>query len=117
MIQRFIVAFALVAGAAWGQAPVITSFVTFANLDNNFGPGTELVIFGSFTANTAGRDYTITVGSTTGGINVAANAKFIAATIPPSTPPGPTTLTITYLGAVSNALPITIAAPAPEITN
>jgi uncharacterized protein (TIGR03437 family) len=117
MILRVLIAFLFLAVSAWGQAPVITGFVTFAQLDSNFGPGSELVIFGKFTTPSAGRNYTITVGGQTTGINVATNGVFILATIPPNTPAGNQTLVITYLGSPSNALPITIAALAPEINN
>jgi uncharacterized protein (TIGR03437 family) len=117
MILRVPISFLFLVLSAWGQAPVISGFVTFAQLDNNFGPGTELVIFGTFTTPSAGRDYTITIGGQTTGINVANNGVFILATIPPNAPAGNQTLVITYLGASSNALPITIAALAPEIQN
>jgi uncharacterized protein (TIGR03437 family) len=103
------------ATAAWAQGPKITNFTTGVPGDNLYGPGTFLIILGTFTTPSAGRDYTITVGGQSSGINVAANGVFIAADIPANAAPGPTTLVITYQGQASNALPITIAALAPEI--
>jgi uncharacterized protein (TIGR03437 family) len=100
--------------AAVAQPPKITSFVNSATLDTNFGPGSGLVILGTFTPHSAGRDYTITVGGQTTGINVAADGVFILATVPPTAPAGAQTLVITYLGQSSNALPINLAALAPE---
>jgi uncharacterized protein (TIGR03437 family) len=100
---------------ALAQPPKITSFVTLATLDNHIGPGSELVIFGNFTSPSAGRDYTITVGGQTTGINVAAGATLILATVPPTAPPGSQTLVISYLGQASNGLPIQVAAMAPEM--
>ena len=103
----------LFAAAAWAQAPHITSFTNGVPGDNLYGPGTFLIIFGTFTPESAGRDYTITVGGQTTGINVAFDGVFIGATIPPTAPPGATSLVITYLGLPSNALPIIIAKLAP----
>ena len=98
------------------SVPTITSVYTFALHDEAYGPGTEVVILGTFVPQSAGRDYTITVGGQTTGINVAANGVFILATIPPNASPGPTNLIITYHGQASNALPVKIAANAPEFT-
>ncbi len=99
----------------WAQAPKITGFTTGVPGDTTYGPGTFLIIFGTFAHPSAGRDYTITAGGQTSGINVAANAVFIAANIPSNAAPGPTNLVITYLGQASNPLPITIAPVAPAI--
>jgi uncharacterized protein (TIGR03437 family) len=114
MRKRNLSALLLFATTAWAQAPQITSFTNSVPGDNLYGPGTFLIIFGTFVPESAGRDYTITVGGQTTGINVAVDGVFIAATIPPATPPGATSLVITYLGQPSNALPITIAPLAPE---
>jgi len=114
-IIQFAVAALLTALSASAQsAPTITSVYTFALRDQTFGPGAEVVILGTFVPHSAGRDYTITAGGQTTGINIAANGVFILATIPPTASPGPTNLIITYSGQASNALPITIAANAPE---
>jgi len=112
------VAAALLADFAVSAQPVpsITYVYTLALQDETFGPGTEVVILGTFVPESAGRDYTITAGGATTGINVAANGVFILATIPPTASPGPTNLIITYNGQPSNALPIKIAANAPEFT-
>src|SRR5580698_8684781 len=111
-----IICLLVLAAAAWAQsAPVITNYTNGVPGDNLYGPGTFLIIFGTFVPESAGRDYTISVGGASGGINVAANGVFIAATIPATAAAGPTTLVITYQGLASNALPITIAALAPEI--
>ena len=96
------------------QAPTITAYSNGVPGDTLYGPGTSLIIFGTFTTPSAGRDYTITVGGQSSGINVAANGVFIAATIPGNAAPGPSNLVISYLGQASNTLPITITAPAPE---
>lgn len=106
---------AVFAAAALAQAPKITGFLNMATLDNHYGPGSELVIYGTYQTPTAGRDYTITVGGVSGGINVAADGVFILATIPPTAPAGDTTLTISYLGAQSNALPIHVDPLDPEL--
>ena len=112
---KFVAAILLSGLAATAQSiPTITSVYTFALRDQTFGPGAEVVILGTFVPHSAGRDYTITAGGQTTGINIAANAVFILATIPPNASPGPTNLIITYNGQASNALPITIAANAPE---
>ncbi|MBV9769429.1 MAG: hypothetical protein JOZ32_07650 [Bryobacterales bacterium] len=103
----------LFAPALWAQAPVITSFTTDIPGVTAVGPGTEIYILGTFTPHSAGRDYTITVGGQTGGINVADGADFISATIPAATPAGATTLVVTYQGQTSNAIPITIGVPVP----
>lgn len=109
----FLLAFA--AGVTWAQAPVITSFTTDIPGVTTIGPGTEIYILGTFIPETAGRDYSITVGGQSGGINVADGADFISATIPATTPAGATTLTVTYLGQTSNAIPITIGVPIPQL--
>ena len=62
----------LCAANAWAAAPVITSFTTDIPGVTTFGPGTELYILGTFVPQSAGRDYTITVGGQTGGIKGAA---------------------------------------------
>lgn len=105
----------LFASLAWSQAPVITSYTVDIPGVTAIGPGTELYILGTFIPHTAGRDYTITVGGQTGGINVADGADFISATIPATTPAGPTTLVITFQGQASNSLPITISLPQPQL--
>jgi uncharacterized protein (TIGR03437 family) len=103
------------AATAWAQGPAITSFTTDIPGVTVVGPGTEVYILGTFVPQSAGRDYTITVGGQTGGINVADGADFISATIPTATPPGPTTLMVTYQGHTSNAIPITIGVPQPQL--
>jgi len=102
------------AAGAWGQAPKITMAITTGPHDTWFGPGSLLYIYGTFTPQSAGRDYTVTVGGVSGGINVADNALFITAPIPAGAPAGDQTLVVTYQGQMSNALPITIAPLAPE---
>ncbi len=116
MCRERLVGLLLFASAAWAQTPVITNFATGVPGNTVYGPGTTLIIFGTFTYPSAGRDYTITVGGQTTGINFAGNAVFIEATIPVTTPAGATTLVITYQGRASNALPITVNAIAPQIT-
>lgn len=101
--------------AAWAQAPVITSYTVDIPGVTTVGPGTEIYILGTFVPQSAGRDYTITVGGQTGGINVADGADYISATIPATTPAGATTLVVTYQGQTSNAIPITIAVPQPQL--
>ena len=103
------------AAAAWAQAPVITGFTTDVPGVTTIGPGTAIYILGTFVAHSAGRDYTITVGGQTGGINVEDAATYITATIPAATPAGATTLVVTYQGQTSNALPITIGVPTPQL--
>lgn len=103
------------AAAAWAQAPVITSFTTAIPGVTTIGPGTDIYILGTFVLHSAGRDYTITVGGQTGGINVADGTDFISAAIPATTPAGATTLVVTYQGQASNAIPITIGVPQPQL--
>lgn len=115
-MRKFVLFFpVLFAAPAWCQAPVINSYTTAITGVTAIGPGTEIYILGTFTPHSAGRDYTITVGGQTGGINVADGAQFISATIPVATPAGATTLAITYQGQASNALPITISLPQPQL--
>lgn len=95
-------------------APVITHVVTSGLLDTNFAGGSEVYIFGTFAFEGAGRDYTISVGNASGGINVAATTQFIIAAIPMAAPTGQQSLTVTYQGKASNSIPITINAAAPE---
>jgi uncharacterized protein (TIGR03437 family) len=113
--MRKIVLLLASAVAAWAQAPIITSFTTDIPGVTKIGPGTEIYILGTFTPRTPGDAYSITVGGQTGGINVADGADFISATIPATTPAGPTTLTVSYLGQTSNAIPITIGVPIPQL--
>jgi uncharacterized protein (TIGR03437 family) len=98
----------------WAQAPKINAVITTGPHDQWFGPGSLVYIYGTFTPQSAGRDYTITVGGQSGGINVADNGVFITAAIPANAPAGNQTLTVTYQGQVSNGLPVTIAPLAPE---
>jgi hypothetical protein len=114
MIQRVFFALLFLTASAVAQPPKIAGFVNFATLDTNFGPESELVIYGTFTTPSAGRDYSITVGGQSGGINIAADGLYILATIPPTAPAGAQTLVITYQGQASNALSINVAALAPE---
>lgn len=114
MGPRLVFALLFVTASAVAQPPKITGFVNFATLDTNVGPGSELVIYGTFATPSAGRDYTIIVGGQSGGINVAADGVYILATVPATAPAGAQTLVITYQGQASNALPINIAALAPE---
>src|SRR5580704_10277875 len=103
------------AAAGWAQAPVITGFTTDVPGVTVVGPGTAIYILGNFVLHSAGRDYTITVGGQSGGINVEDAATYISATIPTATPAGPTTLVVTYQGQASNAIPITIGVPQPQL--
>jgi uncharacterized protein (TIGR03437 family) len=112
----FFAFFLLSTASAWAQTPVITAVVTAGPMDAFFGPGTTVYVFGTFVPQSAGRDYTITVGGQSGGINVADNGVFITANIPVTTPAGAQTMTISYQGQVSNALPITVAPLAPEFS-
>ena len=105
----------LFAAAGQAAAPLITSFTTGIPGETVPGPGAQIAILGSFVPQSAGRDYTITVGGVSGGINFAAGADYIVATIPPTTPAGATTLVVTYQGQASNAIPITIAVPQPQL--
>lgn len=99
----------------WAQSLSITDVTTTGPRDHNFAPGTNIYVLGSFPHPAAGRDFSITVGGQTGGINVAATAALLIATIPIGTPAGQTTLTVSWQGRTSNAFPITISAMAPEI--
>lgn len=115
-MRRGIALLITLAAGAWAQAPKITAVITTGPKDTWFGPGSLVYIYGTFTPQSAGRDYTITVGGQSGGINVADNGVFITAPIPANAPPGNQTLVVTYLGQASNALPITIAPLAPEFS-
>ena len=105
----------LLAGSALAQSPTITDVITSGPRDHTFAPGTSVYILGSFTRQSAGRDYTVTVGGQSGGINVADDAYFITAPIPITAPTGSQMLTVTYQGHVSNSYPVTILPIAPEI--
>jgi uncharacterized protein (TIGR03437 family) len=114
-MQKYLLAIVLLSSTQlWGQAPVITGAVTTAALDTNFGPGSTLYIYGTFAEFAAGRDFTISVGGVSGGIEVADNTLFITAQIPVTAPAGPQNLVVTYQGQASNPLPITMNALAPE---
>ena len=102
-------------GCGLGPGTVITSFTTGIPGVTIIGPGTEIYILGTFVLHSAGRDYTVTVGGQTGGINVADGTDFISATIPATTPAGATTFVVTYQGQASNAIPITIGVPQPQL--
>jgi uncharacterized protein (TIGR03437 family) len=115
-MRNAILIFSLVfAGIACGQTLTVTDVITTGPMDRNFAPGTTVYILGSFPHPAAGRDFSITVGGQTGGINVAAAANLLTAPIPIGTPAGSTTLTVTWQGKTSNAFPVTISALAPEI--
>lgn len=116
MLKLKILFMAIIAESAWGQSPTITHVVTTGLFDTSFAPGTELYIYGTFPSPAAGRDFTIDVGGQSGGINIADNALFITAQIPSTAPTGKQSLTVTYQGQSSNALPVTIAAYAPEFS-
>jgi len=103
------------AGIAWSQNVTITDVITTGPMDHTFAPGASVYILGSFPSPAAGRDFTVTVGGQTGGINVADTTDFITAPIPINAPTGPTTLTVTWQGKTSNAFPLTILPLAPEI--
>jgi uncharacterized protein (TIGR03437 family) len=90
--------------------------ITFGLHDHNFAPGTSVIVFGTFARPAAGRDFSINVGSASGGINVAAGTEYILATIPITAPSGSQPLTISYQGQVSNALTINVSPLAPEIS-
>ncbi len=106
--------FLLYTGHVFAQGPVITGAVTTGNLDTYFGPGTTIFIYGTFAQFAAGRDFTISVGSASGGIQIADNTLFITAQIPVNAAAGLQNLVVTYQGQPSNALPITINSLAPE---
>lgn len=74
-----------------------------------------MYILGTFPSPAAGRDFSITVGGQTGGINFADTSAFITAPIPINAASGPATLTVTWQGQTSNAFPLTILPLAPEI--
>ena len=117
-MYRFLRLFAplLCVCGAFAQAPNLTGYYTAALIGQSIGPGTPLIVLGTFTFPAAGRDYSITVGGVTTGINVAASNLFITVTVPPTVSPGDTTLVISHLGAASNALPIHVAPLAPEFS-
>ena len=99
---------AAASGAAFGQtAPQITDVVNGALFDHRFAPSSYILIYGIFTHG-AGRDYSISVGGVSSGINVEANSYFLTAQIPATAPLGSQTLTVTYQGVESNAFPVTI---------
>jgi len=54
MGPRVLLALLSLTAAAVAQPPKITSFVNSATLDTNFGPGSGLVIYGTFTPHSAG---------------------------------------------------------------
>jgi uncharacterized protein (TIGR03437 family) len=115
-MQKFILLFAtFFAGIGCSQTLVITDVITSGPRDHMFAPGTTVYILGTFPSPAAGRDFSITVGGQTGGINVADTSGFITAPIPINTPAGPTTLTVTWQGQTSNGFPVTIQSLAPEI--
>ncbi len=101
-------------GNAWSQTPVVTSVVNAGLLDTNFAPSSLVYIYGTFPQG-AGRNFSITVGGQTGEVTVADNTVFLTAEIPTNAPTGAQTLTVNYLGAPSNALPIMISPYAPEL--
>ncbi len=102
-------------GGAFGQtAPQITDVVTGALFDHRFAPSSSILIYGNFT-HAAGRDYSVSVGGVSGGIDVEANSYFLTAQIPATAPLGSQTLTVSYLGVESNAFPLTILPYALEL--
>ena len=114
-MRKYLIAIVLLhAGQARAQAPVITGAVTAGDLDTYFGPGTTIYIYGTFAQFAAGRDFTISVGGASGGIQAADNTLFITAQIPINAPAGLQNLVVTYQGQPSNPLPITMNAVAPE---
>lgn len=114
-MQKVILLFAAFSGIGSAQTLAITDVITSGPRDHLYAPGTTVYILGTFPSPAAGRDFSITVGGQTGGINVADTAGFITAPIPINTPAGPTTLTVSWQGQTSNAFPLTILALAPEI--
>lgn len=101
-------------GTAWSQSLQVTNVLNAGLLDKNFAPGSLVLIYGAFPSGAAGRNYSVTVGGTTGEVTVADGTAFITAEIPTNAPLGAQTLTVNYLGASSNAYPITIVPYAPE---
>ena len=79
----------LFVGAAWSQSLTITDVITTGPMDHTFAPGASVYILGSFPSPAAGRDFSVTVGGQTGGINVADTADFITAPIPINAPSVP----------------------------
>ena len=75
---RIIFLIMMLTPAAWAQAPVISSVTTDVPGVTAIGPGTEIYIIGTFVPQSAGRDYTITVGGQTSGINVADAGTYIS---------------------------------------
>jgi uncharacterized protein (TIGR03437 family) len=100
--------------AAWAQSPSITTVITTGPRDTWFGPGSQVYIYGTFAPQSAAQDYGITVGGHAGAVLGVYNNLLISATIPIDAPTGSQTLMVTYKGQASNALPLTIAALAPE---
>jgi uncharacterized protein (TIGR03437 family) len=100
-------------GSAWSQVIQVTNVVNYGELDNSFAPSSVVIIYGAFPQG-AGKDFSITVGGQTGAVSIADNTVFITAEIPTTAPLGAQTLTVNYMGASSNAYPITISPYAPE---
>src|SRR5579862_6257820 len=95
-------------GTAWAQNSLVITKVANVGLgDTLFAPSSVVYIYGTF-PHGAGRDFSINVGGATGVIKVADNTVFITAQIPLNAPLGDQTLTVSYLGATSNAFPITL---------
>jgi len=115
VMQKIIFLLTFSLGIAWTQTLAISDVITTGPRDRMFAPGTTVHILGTFPSHAAGRDFSITVVGQTGGINVADTSGFITAPIPINTPGGPTTLTVSCQGQMSNAFPVTIQSLAPEI--
>src|SRR5579863_7467255 len=109
-----IISAALSGGAFAQTAPQITDVVNAALFDHRLAPSSPIFIYGIFTHG-AGRDYSVSVGGVSGGIDVEANSYFLAAHIPATAPLGSQTLTVSYQGVESNAFPMTILPYALEL--
>src|SRR5487761_773548 len=106
---------AAASGGAFAQtAPRIADVVNGALFDHRLAPSSYIFIYGVFTHG-AGRDYSISVGGVSSGIDVEANSYFLAAQIPATAPLGSQTLPVSYLGVESNGFPVTILPSALEL--
>src|SRR5580704_13035502 len=111
---RTLVLLAFCSAAAFAQAPAIAGVTNSADYSTNLCPGLLAAVFGS-NFGTNGATLSVSVGGKAAYVFTAdVTPTQLLVQIPFELSTGPTSLTVTVIGAASNAFSITLAATAPS---
>lgn len=111
--MRLLPILSLLAVSTFAQAPVVTGVRNAGIGDTSFAPLSTVYIYGTFPKGLA-RDFSVTVGGVPGLVTVANSTGYLTAALPSNAPLGTQPLVVSYQGANSNVVAVTLRQYAPE---